>query len=85
MAKARLGFKLASTVKVNKMAFFRYINSQRRMRDNIGLLLEEVSPLTNREADKAEAFHAFFASVFSTGAEPWNPLSPVVEGRDWGG
>ncbi|KAK4814376.1 hypothetical protein QYF61_017872 [Mycteria americana] len=39
---------------------------KRRIRDNIDLLLDDVSHLTNRDVDKAEMFNAFFASVFST-------------------
>ena len=54
MAKGRLEFKLASTVKDNKKGFLRYVQSERRIRDNIGLLLDEVEHLTNRDVDKAE-------------------------------
>ncbi|KAK4816037.1 hypothetical protein QYF61_011027 [Mycteria americana] len=40
-AKARLEFKVSSTVKDSKKGFLKYINSKRRIRDNIGLLLDE--------------------------------------------
>ncbi|KAK4807141.1 hypothetical protein QYF61_018482, partial [Mycteria americana] len=83
-AKARLEFKLASTVKDNKKGFLKSINSKRRTRDNIGLLLDEVGHLTNRDVDKAETFNAFFASVFNTNDGPWDPQSPVLEHHDWG-
>ena len=53
MAKGRLEFKLANTVKDNKKGFLKYVHSQRRIRDNIGLLLDEVDHLTNRGVDKA--------------------------------
>ena len=83
-AKAQLEFKLASTVKDNKKGFFKYVNSKRRIRDNIGPLLDEVGHLTNRDIDKAETLNAFFASIFNTDDGPWDPRSPVLEHRDWG-
>ena len=51
--KAQLEFKLASTVKDNKKGFLKYVNRKRRIRDNIGLLLDEAGHLTNRDVDKA--------------------------------
>ncbi|KAK4808482.1 hypothetical protein QYF61_005799 [Mycteria americana] len=55
------------------------------IRDNIGLLLDEVSHVTNRDVDKAEMFKAFFTSVFNTNDGPWNPQSPLLEDHDCGG
>ncbi|KAK4810807.1 LOW QUALITY PROTEIN: hypothetical protein QYF61_008779 [Mycteria americana] len=63
--KAQLELKLASTVVDNKKGFLKYVNSKRRTKENIGLLLDEVGHLTNRDEDKAEIFNAFFASVFN--------------------
>ncbi|XP_052628596.1 uncharacterized protein LOC128134646 [Harpia harpyja] len=80
VAKARLEFKLASTVKDNKKSFLKYDNSKRRTRGNI----DEVSQLTNRDADKAEMFNATFASVFNTHDGLWGHQSPVLEDHDWG-
>ena len=84
MAKAQSEFKLASTVKDNKKGFLKSVHSERRIRDNIGLLLDEVEHLTNRDVDKTEMFNAFFASVFHTDDGPWDPQSPVLEDLDWG-
>ena len=50
VAKGRLEFKLASTVKDNKKGFLKYVNSKRRIRDNMGPLLDEVGHLTNRQS-----------------------------------
>ncbi|GAB0207774.1 hypothetical protein GRJ2_003243100 [Grus japonensis] len=84
VCKAQLEFKLASTVKDNKKGVFKYVNSKRRIRDNIGLLLDEVGHLTNRDIDEAEMFNAFFTSVFNTNDGPRDLQSPVLEDRDWG-
>ncbi|KAK4816425.1 hypothetical protein QYF61_016861 [Mycteria americana] len=57
VAKARLEFRLASTVKNNKKGFFKCVNRKRSIRDNIGLLLDEVGHLTNGDVNKAEMFN----------------------------
>ncbi|GAB0209165.1 mitochondrial enolase superfamily member 1 [Grus japonensis] len=65
-AKARLELKLASVVSDNKKGFFKYVNSKRRSKENIGLILVEDGHLTNRDEEKAETFNDFFfASVFN--------------------
>lgn len=66
--KAWLEFKLVSTVKDNK--------KERKIRDSIGLLLDEISYLTNGDIDKTETFNA---SVINTDVGPWAPQSPVLE------
>lgn len=43
VAKAQVEFQLASTLKDNKKGFLKYIKSKRRIRDNIGPLLDKVS------------------------------------------
>ena len=40
-AKAHLEMKLAKEIKDNKNSFFKYVNSQREARDNVGPLLNE--------------------------------------------
>lgn len=59
MAKAQLKFKLASTVKDDKKGFFKKVKSRMGIRDNIGLLLNGIDHLTNRDVDEAETFSAF--------------------------
>jgi len=49
----------------NKKGLFKYINSKMRSKENIGLILAADGHLTNRDEEKAEAFNAFFASVFN--------------------
>ncbi|TRZ07292.1 hypothetical protein HGM15179_019816, partial [Zosterops borbonicus] len=52
---------------------------KRRIRDNIGLWLDEFSHLTNRHTDKAETFTAFFTSLINTNDGLWDPQSPELE------
>jgi len=51
-------------VKDSKKGFLKYVNSRRRISDNIGPSLDECDHLTNRDIDKAETFNAMF--VFNT-------------------
>jgi len=51
-AKAHLELKLARDVKNNKKVFFNYINSKRKARDNVGLLLKEVGVLVTEDAER---------------------------------
>lgn len=68
-AKAQLELKR----KDNKKGFL-YVESKRRMRENIGLVPDEVSHLTSRVVGEAETFSATFAFVFNTDEGPWSPV-----------
>lgn len=50
----------------------------------IGLLLDGVGHLTNRDEDKAETFISSFTSIFNSSDAPWDVWSPKLEYRDWG-
>jgi len=63
----------------NRKVFVKYVSSSQGNRDNIGLLLDKDGHLTNRDADKAETFNAFFAPVFNTDAGLWDRCSPELE------
>lgn len=52
MAKAQVELKLVYTVGDNTKIFFNYVNSKRKMRENIGLLHDEDDHITNRVAKK---------------------------------
>ena len=58
-AKAHLELKLASAVQDNKKGFFKYINTKKRSKENIGLIFVEDGRLTNSDEAKAEVFKAF--------------------------
>ena len=64
-ARTHSALKLASIVSDSKKGFLQYVNSKRRSKDNIGMLLVEDGHLANRDEEEVEAFNAFFASVFS--------------------
>ena len=83
-AKAQLELKLASVVSDNKVAFFKCVHSKRRSKENIGPILVEDGPLTTRDEEKAEAFKAFFASVFKNTGRPWAAQSPELEDYERG-
>ncbi|GAB0189105.1 mitochondrial enolase superfamily member 1 [Grus japonensis] len=83
-AKAQLELKLASVVSENKKGSFKYINSKRRSKKNIGPILFEDGHLTNRDEEKAEAFNAFFASVFNNTDRPWAARSSESEDHSCG-
>ncbi|GAB0203352.1 hypothetical protein GRJ2_002800800 [Grus japonensis] len=69
-AKAPLELKLARDVKDKKKGFFKYMNSKRKTRENVGPLLNEVGALVTEDTEKAELLNAAFASVFAAKASP---------------
>ncbi|KAK4810539.1 hypothetical protein QYF61_004502 [Mycteria americana] len=83
-AKAQLELNLISAVSENKKGFFKYVNSKRRSKENIGPILVEDGHLTNRDEEKAEAFNAFFASGFNNTVRPWAPRSSELEDHECG-
>ena len=69
---------------ITRRDFFKCINSKRRSKENIGLILVEDGHLTNRDEEKTEAFNVFFASVFSNIGRPWTAWSPESEDHKCG-
>ena len=61
---------MAKVIKDNKKGFFKYVNSKRKTRENVGPLLSEGGVLVTGDAEKAEILNAFFTSVFSEKALP---------------
>lgn len=53
-AKTQLQFKLIPILGDNKKGFFKYVNSKRRIRLSVGLLLVEDDHLTSWDANKAD-------------------------------
>ncbi|GAB0179848.1 mitochondrial enolase superfamily member 1 [Grus japonensis] len=83
-AKAQFELKMSSVVSDNKKGFFKYVNSKRRSKENIGPILVEDGHLTNRNEEKVEAFSAIFASVFNNTDRPWAAQFPESEDRECG-
>jgi len=69
-AKAHLELKLTKKVKDNKKGIFKYVNSKRKTRDNVGPLLNEGGVLVMGDAEKMEMLNAFFALVFASKSPP---------------
>ena len=67
--KAHLELKLAKETKDN-MKVFKYVNSKRKTRDNVGPLLNEGGVLVMGDAEKMEMLNAFFALVFASKSPP---------------
>lgn len=63
-AKANLEFSLVRNVKGNKNGFYKYISRKRKIRENVGLLLDGAGDLVTKDMEKAKVFNAFFTSVF---------------------
>ena len=67
-----------------RRAFFKYVNSKRRSKENIGPILVEDGHLTNRDEEKMETFNAFFASVFNNTNRPRAARFPESEDHECG-
>jgi len=65
----------------NKKGFFKYIDSKRSSKENVGLILFEDHHLSNTDEDKAGAFSASVASVFNNTGRLWAAQSSESEGR----
>ncbi|GAB0189155.1 mitochondrial enolase superfamily member 1 [Grus japonensis] len=82
-AKAHLELNLARDVKDNEKGFFKYFDNKRKTRENVGLLLNEVSALVMEDTEKAELLNAFFASVFTAKASPQESQTLEVGEKVW--
>jgi len=82
-AKFHLELNLARDVKDNKKVFFRYISSKRKIRENVGMLLNKVGALVMEDTEKAELLNACFASVFTAKAGPQASQSLEVREEAW--
>jgi len=60
-----LELKLAIVIKDNKKDFFVYMNSNRKTREDVSSLLNEVDVLVTGNSEKMEMLNIFFASVFT--------------------
>lgn len=63
-AEVHLQLNLERDVKGKKSGFSKYINSKRKMRENVGLLLSGERDLKTKDMGKAEVQNAFLGSGF---------------------
>ena len=66
MPISTIELNLAAGVKGNKKLFYKYINTNRRTRENLHSLLDEAGNVTTEDKEKAEVLNAFFTSVFKS-------------------
>lgn len=52
--------------KDNKKGFYKYLNSKRKTRENVGPLLNRAGKLMTKNMEQAKVWNAFFASVFAS-------------------
>jgi len=82
-AKVHLELNLARDVKDNKKGFFKYISRKWKTRENVGLLLNEVSALVTEDTEKEDLLNTFFASVFTAKAGPQASQSLEAREKAW--
>lgn len=63
-AKALLKLNLVKHEKGNKEGFYRHISSRRKLRENMGLLLNEAGDLITKDVEKAKVLFSAFTLVF---------------------
>ncbi|KAK4810508.1 hypothetical protein QYF61_004288, partial [Mycteria americana] len=71
-------------VRQQERIFFKYVNSKRRSKENIGPILVEDGHLNNRDEEKAEAFNAFFLPQSLIIIRPWAARSSELKDHKCG-
>lgn len=84
--RAELELNLAKSVKDNKKDICKYINNERKRRDNMGLLLNEGRTLVTEDVEKAELLNTAFALVFTGKTSPQGSLTQEIRVQEcWKG
>jgi len=65
-AKAELELMLVTVVRDNKISFYKYISNKKRANESLHPLFDTRGNIVNKDEEKAEVLHAFFASVFNS-------------------
>lgn len=81
-SKAQIELTLTSLVLDNKKGFIKCVNTKRRSKENIGLILRVNGHLKSEEEEKVEAVNDFFSSVFNSNRS-WATLASELEDHDW--
>ncbi|TRZ05372.1 hypothetical protein HGM15179_021735 [Zosterops borbonicus] len=80
-AKARLGFKQASTGKDNKRDLYKCVHNKRGIGNSIGPWLNKIGHLKNSHVDKAETFNVLFTFAFNSDGKSGVLLKNCDSGR----
>lgn len=79
-AKSHLELYPAREVKGNK-SLFKYVNSQRKTRENVSCPLYEEGALVMKDTQKVVLLNSFFALVFIAKIIPWKSQTLSVRER----
>lgn len=71
-AKIHLELNLVREMKDNMKGLFKYVNSKRKMRENVGPLLNKVSALVTGDAEEVDMMNTYLASVFTSKTVLWS-------------
>ncbi|GAB0204921.1 mitochondrial enolase superfamily member 1 [Grus japonensis] len=82
-AKSLIELNLARDIKDNKKSFYRYVSDERKTRENVGPLQNEMGDLDTSDIEKAEVLNDFFASVFTGKCSSHTIQVTEGKGRDW--
>jgi len=82
-AKAQLELRLATVVRDNKKCFYKYINNQKRAKENLHPLLDAGGNIANKDEENGLVLSAFFASIFNRQIGYFQgSQAPVLEDRE---
>ena len=81
MGLGKLELNLSRDVKGNKKGFYKYVNSKRKSRENMGLLLNGEGEQATNDMEKTEVLNAFFASVFTGKMSLQECQIPEISGK----
>lgn len=82
-AAVHLELSLARDIKNNKKGFSKYMSSKRKIRGNVGLLLNPVDVLGMEDTENMKLLSTFFASVFTAESSPQESHTLEVRGEGW--
>lgn len=82
-AKAHLEFSLAQDIKDDKKDFYKFINSSRKNRVDVWLLLDHMGVLVIKDTEMVALLNAFSASVFTAENSPQESQTSEVREEGW--
>ena len=80
-AKAKLSVAEPGKGCGGQQAFHRYIGCKRKIRENVGLLLNGTEVLMTKDMEKAEVLHVFSVLVSTGKTSLWELQAPEASGK----